>query len=94
MTKQEQLKFYKKALFHYIVSMIFPFMDYIYDTHDGFCVYFISKHQQYLFNLEELKKLKPKESYNSMYWFKYGHKLPRIKLLIKAIKNCKNETTI
>lgn len=89
MTKQEQLKIYKKALFHYIVSFMFPFLEHLLKTHDGFCIYFVGKQKTEICFLKELKNLKPEKTYNSVYWFRYGRKLPRIKLLIQAIKNCK-----
>lgn len=87
MTKKEQVKDYWKALFHYTLSWINPFLETKFKTCYGFCHYFALIQYKDLINYTELVALSPQKNYVG-YWFEYGKKLPRIKLLIKAIINC------
>jgi hypothetical protein len=94
MSKQKQLKIYKKALLHYQISSIF-IIGFIFkallldaDISRGFCLYFNDYYLQN--NLPILYSLKPTNTYcNSEYWFKPGKLAPRIECLKKAIKLCK-----
>lgn len=87
MTKKEQVKDYWKALFHYTLSWINPFLETKFKTYYGFCHYFALIQYKDLINYTELVALAPQKNYLE-YWFECGKKLPRIKLLIKAIINC------
>lgn len=87
MTKKEQVKDYWKALFHYTLSWINPFLERKFKTYYGFCQYFALIQRKNLFDYTELVALSPQKNYLE-YWFESGKKLPRIKLLIKAIINC------
>lgn len=97
MTPEQEIELeqYKKALFHYKLCRVFPFMKYPLDTWSGLCLYFIahSKHRIGHYYLAEhlptLYSLRPPEEmeYNmSGYWFKPGLLKPRIKLLRQAIE--------
>lgn len=94
MTAKEELKIYKKALFHYRLTRIFPWLSKKYRTLLGFCSYFIQVHKTSLSYLTVLAKLNPNKDVldYTPYWFKEGKKLPRIKLLKQAIKILENET--
>ncbi len=92
LTKEQRLKIYKKALFHYRLTEKLPFLSWFFNTSEGFCWY-VRKINSYLFlwDLEELYNVMPNYRYvhNMAFWFKPGDKAPRIELLIKAISKCK-----
>lgn len=93
-TKEQRLKEYKKALFWFTISRYLP-ISLLCGTSHGFCLYFkqwsddLGIFYPELYSLMPNKRCKEDESY----WFKPGHKKPRIELLRKAIKMIENDTT-
>ena len=90
-----RLKEYKKALFHYRLTRIFPILSTLFDTDYGFCYYFqiLSDDNFTNKNLKEkypeLYEQRPGYGDRHGYWFEKGLKKPRIECLKKAIKLCK-----
>lgn len=94
MNKEQQLKLYKKALWHYRLAnlpIIGNYFKRLLRCEFGFCYYFAD--YSLYDDLTILYKTIPKKTYNR-YWFKEGHIPPRIECLKKAIKLCKNEIIV
>jgi hypothetical protein len=96
MTIQQELKIYKKALFHYRLSLCIPLIKYFLGTYHGFCLYFIYHYNDIdLFDkCSQLLHQKPSlggrinDMEEDKYWFPPGYLKPRINCLKQAIKNC------
>lgn len=94
MTIQQELKIYKKALFHYRLSYLGIFFQLMFSTYSGFCSYFRKGYDISLYDLNQLVNQKPSlgERINDMvethFWFPQGHLRPRINCLKQAIKKC------
>ena len=98
--KNKRLAFYKKMLWDYKISKVFPFLSPNLSTDLGFCAYVCSNHVK-LEDLPELMQQAPFVptafksidgkliGYWNMYWFKKNLKSPRIKCIKAAIKLCK-----
>lgn len=101
MTKQEELKAYKRALKDYQSKK--PVLDYLgndwnaYDERScgefyGFCYYFFHVQDNIMMDdLFALQCAKPKNIVGECYWFNHNDKAPRIELLKKAIEILEKE---
>lgn len=87
---KNRLTLYKKMLWDYRITYIFPFLSKCYHTNLGFCNYLFFK-GAHLEKLPELNSFRPDliNGYASIYWFPNGKKKKRIKCIKAAIKLCK-----
>lgn len=88
---KDRLKVYNKMLFHYVLSLVFPFLKGALNTNTGFCNWYYGR---YLSNgmsvdLPELYAQKP--ACTNGFWYDQSVIYPRIKLLIRAIKKYKED---
>jgi hypothetical protein len=101
MTIQEELEIYQRMLKAFRKQYWRPFKSKYYRL-SGFCTYYglsgfctyliLTKNGLYSLNeLSILTSLKPIKTYDRGYWFKPHKMSPRIKLLKKAIKICKQQ---
>lgn len=101
MTKQEELKAYKRALKDYTSKK--PVLDRdgnVWNAYDeaaggefyGFCWYFFHVQDEIKFrDLYTILSIQPKVKHHELYWFNESDKQPRIELLKKAIEILEKE---
>jgi hypothetical protein len=90
-TIEERLRFYKKMLLHYSISLFIPFSFRSTEVKSGFCFYINQKtdFEYSVSSFPELFSLRKVWSGDEEYWFKPGKLWPRIQCLRKAIGLCK-----
>lgn len=90
MEGRERLKFYKKLLFKYKISLYLPSLKKWLHTDNGLCLAIWPKGLSF-----ELYAQKPKQPYGrTAYWYKPGDLKPRIEAIESAIKLCKHNIKI